>query len=255
MLATKGCASCATREKSAARTLVREAVKFSARNALATASPTMHDPALAERLITRRIVLENCPTSNLCTGALAKQIGKPEAALEDHPLPAIHQARLARHALHRRPGSVSHRPAHRIFASSLVHRSHQRLQLVEQSSPSISYPSSTNLPPDFRDEQKYRFPIFAPPQNFPGRHWYNRAMKAHVWVMLKSTVLDPQGQTIQRALSCLSYAKVKDVRQGKFFVLPARWPQPRGSQNPGGKNRQRRPHQPIMEEFRFEILD
>ena len=51
-------------------------------------------------------------------------------------------------------------------------------------------------------------------------------MKAHVWVMLKSTVLDPQGQTIQRALSSLGYAKVQDVRQGKFFVLAARWHEP-----------------------------
>ena len=40
-------------------------------------------------------------------------------------------------------------------------------------------------------------------------------MKAHVWVMLKSTVLDPQGQTIQRALSSLGYSKIEDVRQGK----------------------------------------
>jgi phosphoribosylformylglycinamidine synthase subunit PurS len=38
-------------------------------------------------------------------------------------------------------------------------------------------------------------------------------MKAHVWVMLKSTVLDPQGQTIHRALASLGYAKVQEVRQ------------------------------------------
>jgi phosphoribosylformylglycinamidine synthase PurS subunit len=44
-------------------------------------------------------------------------------------------------------------------------------------------------------------------------------MKAHVWVMPKRTVLDPQGQTIQHALSGLGYASVKDVRQGKFFGL------------------------------------
>ncbi|PYT66886.1 MAG: phosphoribosylformylglycinamidine synthase, purS protein [Acidobacteria bacterium] len=44
-------------------------------------------------------------------------------------------------------------------------------------------------------------------------------MKAHVWVMPKRTVLDPQGQTIHHALSGLGYAAVKDVRQGKFFVL------------------------------------
>ena len=44
-------------------------------------------------------------------------------------------------------------------------------------------------------------------------------MKAHVWVMPKRTVLDPQGQTIQHALSGLGYGAVTDVRQGKFFVL------------------------------------
>ena len=37
--------------------------------------------------------------------------------------------------------------------------------------------------------------------------------------MPKRTVLDPQGQTIQHALSGLGFASVKDVRQGKFFVL------------------------------------
>ncbi len=44
-------------------------------------------------------------------------------------------------------------------------------------------------------------------------------MKAHVWVMPKQSVLDPQGKTIQHALASLGFAAVKDVRQGKFFVL------------------------------------
>ena len=44
-------------------------------------------------------------------------------------------------------------------------------------------------------------------------------MKAHVYVTLKRTVLDPQGQTIQGALRKLQYAGVSDVRQGKYFVL------------------------------------
>ena len=46
-------------------------------------------------LALRRIVLENCPTSNLCTGALAKQIGKPSASLADHPLPKFIERGLA----------------------------------------------------------------------------------------------------------------------------------------------------------------
>ena len=44
-------------------------------------------------------------------------------------------------------------------------------------------------------------------------------MKAHVYVTLKRTVLDPQGQTIQNALKKMQYKGVKDVRQGKYFVL------------------------------------
>ena len=44
-------------------------------------------------------------------------------------------------------------------------------------------------------------------------------MKAHVWVMPKQTVLDPQGKTIQHALASLGFASVRDVRQGKFFVI------------------------------------
>lgn len=80
-------------------------------------------------------------------------------------------------------------------------------------------------------------------------------MKAHVWVMPKPTVLDPQGQTIQRALSSLGFAKIQDVRQGKFFVLDL-----------NGLSRDEASHQveriakevltnPVIEQFRFEILD
>lgn len=44
-------------------------------------------------------------------------------------------------------------------------------------------------------------------------------MKAHVWVMPKQTVLDPQGKTIQNALASMGFSAVSSVRQGKFFVL------------------------------------
>jgi phosphoribosylformylglycinamidine synthase subunit PurS len=44
-------------------------------------------------------------------------------------------------------------------------------------------------------------------------------MKAFVTVMLKSTVLDPQGKTIQGALKKMGYKGVGGVRQGKFFEL------------------------------------
>lgn len=44
-------------------------------------------------------------------------------------------------------------------------------------------------------------------------------MKARVFVTLKPSVFDPQGHTIVEALHSLGYAKVADVRQGKFFEL------------------------------------
>ncbi|MGC9157377.1 MAG: phosphoribosylformylglycinamidine synthase subunit PurS [Terracidiphilus sp.] len=44
-------------------------------------------------------------------------------------------------------------------------------------------------------------------------------MKAHVRVTLKTSVLDPQGQTIQNALRKIGFADVTAVRQGKYFAL------------------------------------
>ena len=44
-------------------------------------------------------------------------------------------------------------------------------------------------------------------------------MKAHVYVTLKASVLDPQGQTIHNALRKIGYQQVEGVRQGKYFVV------------------------------------
>lgn len=44
-------------------------------------------------------------------------------------------------------------------------------------------------------------------------------MKAHVYVTLKPSVLDPQGQTIQNALRKIGFSDVAGVRQGKYFAV------------------------------------
>ena len=44
-------------------------------------------------------------------------------------------------------------------------------------------------------------------------------MKAHVYVTLKPSVLDPQGQTIQNALRKIGFSDVSAVRQGKYFAV------------------------------------
>ena len=80
-------------------------------------------------------------------------------------------------------------------------------------------------------------------------------MKAHVWVMPKRTVLDPQGQAIQHALSSLGFSSVQDVRQGKFFVLDLRGV----ARGDAEKQIQRMASEilanPVIEEFRYEIVE
>jgi phosphoribosylformylglycinamidine synthase len=44
-------------------------------------------------------------------------------------------------------------------------------------------------------------------------------MKAHVYVTLKQSVLDAQGQTIAGALRRMQWKGIADVRQGKYFQL------------------------------------
>ncbi|MFK7601928.1 phosphoribosylformylglycinamidine synthase subunit PurS [Deinococcus sp. SM5_A1] len=42
---------------------------------------------------------------------------------------------------------------------------------------------------------------------------------ARVYVTLKPSILDPQGRTVERALSHLEHANVSGVRVGKFIEL------------------------------------
>jgi phosphoribosylformylglycinamidine synthase subunit PurS len=44
-------------------------------------------------------------------------------------------------------------------------------------------------------------------------------MKARVFVTLKSTVLDPQGQTVRATLNGLGHTAIASVRQGKYFEI------------------------------------
>jgi phosphoribosylformylglycinamidine synthase len=80
-------------------------------------------------------------------------------------------------------------------------------------------------------------------------------MKAHVWVMPKRTVLDPQGQTIQHALADLGYGAVKDVRQGKFFVLNLDGWTRDDAQKQVERISKEVLTNSVIEEFRFEIVE
>jgi phosphoribosylformylglycinamidine synthase len=80
-------------------------------------------------------------------------------------------------------------------------------------------------------------------------------MKAHVWVMPKKTVLDPQGQAIQHALQSLGHAEVRDVRQGKFFVLELNGMTREQAQGEVERIARDVLTNTVIEEFRFEIVE
>lgn len=81
-------------------------------------------------------------------------------------------------------------------------------------------------------------------------------MRARVYVTLKKTVLDPQGQTIHRALRSLGFAAAADVRQGKFFDIELDGSLTR-EQAQAEVERMAREllANPIIEEFRCEIVE
>ena len=80
-------------------------------------------------------------------------------------------------------------------------------------------------------------------------------MKAHVWVMPKRTVLDPQGQAIQHALSSLGFSEVGDVRQGKYFVLELQGVARDAADKQVEKISREILANPVIEEFRYEIVE
>jgi len=81
-------------------------------------------------------------------------------------------------------------------------------------------------------------------------------MKARVYVSLKKTVLDPQGQTIQNALNGLGHKSIAAVRQGKFFEIEI-------ANGAGRESVVREIEQvaqdvlanPVMEDYRVEVIE
>jgi aminodeoxyfutalosine deaminase len=68
---------------------VREAIELPSAERIGHGIAAAQDPALMDLLVDRRVPLEICPQSNICTGALAKQLHIANATLADHPLPKL----------------------------------------------------------------------------------------------------------------------------------------------------------------------
>jgi phosphoribosylformylglycinamidine synthase len=81
-------------------------------------------------------------------------------------------------------------------------------------------------------------------------------MKAHVYVTLKQTVLDPQGQAIHNALKKMQYQGVEDIRQGKYFVIRlADKLDKAAAQSEIERIAREVLTNPVIEEFRFHLED
>jgi adenosine deaminase len=68
---------------------IRESIELLGAERIGHGIAAINDPALMDLLAERKIPLEICPESNLKTGALARQLGRADVKIEDHPLPKL----------------------------------------------------------------------------------------------------------------------------------------------------------------------
>ena len=68
---------------------IREAIELLGAERIGHGIAAARDPSLMDLLAERKIPLEICPGSNLRTGALARQLQRENARIEDHPLPVL----------------------------------------------------------------------------------------------------------------------------------------------------------------------
>ena len=79
-------------------------------------------------------------------------------------------------------------------------------------------------------------------------------MKAKIIITPKKAVLDPQGKTVQGALTKMGYKGVQDVRQGKYFEISL---DPSLGREAASAEVERMAREvltnPVIEEFRFSL--
>ncbi|MBV8070292.1 MAG: phosphoribosylformylglycinamidine synthase subunit PurS [Acidobacteriaceae bacterium] len=81
-------------------------------------------------------------------------------------------------------------------------------------------------------------------------------MRARVYVSMKPTVLDPQGQTICSALNGMGHKEIASVRQGKYFEIGVASGAERDSATRMLDEIARDVlSNPVIEDYRVEILD
>ncbi len=80
-------------------------------------------------------------------------------------------------------------------------------------------------------------------------------MKAHIYVTLKKSVLDPQGSTVQRSLEQMGYKGVQSVRIGKFLEVEIDGTDGEAVRDQIDEMCRKLFVNPNIEEYRFELQD
>jgi phosphoribosylformylglycinamidine synthase len=80
-------------------------------------------------------------------------------------------------------------------------------------------------------------------------------MKVLVFVTLKPSVFDPQGNTITEALHQMGYPSVGDVRQGKYFELDVEASSAEQARALASEVAHKLLANPVIESYRIEIAD
>jgi phosphoribosylformylglycinamidine synthase subunit PurS len=78
-------------------------------------------------------------------------------------------------------------------------------------------------------------------------------VKARVFVTLKPSVFDPQGQTIADAQHSLGYGSIGDVRQGKYFELELKSSSAEQARSLASEVADKLLANPVIESYRVEV--
>ena len=80
-------------------------------------------------------------------------------------------------------------------------------------------------------------------------------INARVYVTLKESVLDPQGQAVNTALHHMGYDSVQDVRIGKYIELKLNAQNPDQARSQVDEMSKKLLSNPVIESFRLDLID
>ncbi len=80
-------------------------------------------------------------------------------------------------------------------------------------------------------------------------------INARVYVTLKESVLDPQGQAVNTALHHMGYESVQDVRIGKYIELKLNADSTDQARSQVDEMSKKLLSNPVIESFRFDLID